>query len=396
MKKRIFFWTIAALASLFSACTKKDPAFEAYYGNGYSEMFKHLNLPDYPLDYAVKSPFFGLRNGDMDNDDIATLGRVLFYDTKLSKDGKISCASCHQQSLAFGDDKAFSEGVFGRVGERNSIALSSVPSFAADYGTDLNGANGKRFFWDNRAPTAGAQSRASMENPSEMDMTMKEIIKYVETVPFYKPLFFKAFGDERVTEGRVTESIASFVNSMSSLNSKFDWAVSDAIHGGKGLGKDFSAPLARLSEQENRGRALYLNSCAGCHSDNLTFSPLRHKIPSNAGNGLDERPADAGVGSFTRREEDMGTFKIPTLRNIALTGPYMHDGRFETLDQVLDFYSTGIQPQANLHPLLKKADGTPKRFKFTAEEKYDLIAFLATLTDEKILVDVRFSDPFKR
>ncbi len=400
MKHILTLALVVALATFFASCDKGSN-FDYYYYSAeeYALLSEYLNLPEAPPDFSPqRAGGLVLASRAIDRDK-ATLGKVLFYDKKLSKDGTVACANCHRQEFAFGDNTAVSKGVFDRSGDRNSIALMSVPSFASDYGTDLNGPGAKRFFWDNRAETAAAQSRGSMTNPKEMDMDMAEIAAMVRAQPYYEPLFRKAFKDTEVTEDRVTEAIAEFVNSIGSLNSRFDQAVEENRKNGIFDVINFS--LTTFTPEENRGKSLYMLNCGSCHGFDQISTPFSQTPQgtfeqlTHASNGLDAQPTDAGVGGTTGMSTDMGTFKVPTLRNIAKSAPYMHDGRFATLEQVIDHYSTGIQPHANLHFGLKNADGTPKRFNFTEDNKKDLIAFLNTLTDESILADVRYANPFK-
>lgn len=375
----------------FTACHEKPELVSSDYTFEEKALLdRYLDLPDemdvYDPKFLYNMVTAGVARPHIDRKK-AVLGRVLFYDKSLSKDGAVSCSSCHKQELGFGDDKAVSLGVFGRTGERNSLALSSVVSFGAQYGTDNNGPSATRFFWDNRSETAAQQIFASMSNPKEMDMHMEEIVAAVESQPFYEVLFRKAYGDAQVLPERVTESIANFVNAMGSFQSKFDQADSKNPSGY--IQSDFTD----FTAGENRGKTVYLNNCAACHSSRMTSAVFSH-----ANNGLDDGlAADAGVGSVTGKSEDQGTFKVPTLRNIAVTAPYMHDGRFKTLEQVVEHYNSGIQNHPNLSPVLRNnVDGSPKRLNLTERDKQDLIAFLYTLTDETIRTDQRFSDPFKR
>lgn len=392
----------AVLLSLFTllvavACNKKAD-FDYYY---YSEedtklLAQYLDLPERPFDYAVNFPVHlssvGLFARPVEFNK-ATLGRVLFYDKKLSKDGTVSCASCHKQEIGFSDDVAFSRGVYDRSTERNSFALSSVANFSAYYGTDLNGFNAIRFFWDNRAETAADQSRGSLTNHREMDMTMSEVVNTVASQPYYEPLFKKAYGHFNVTEDLVLESLANFVNGMGSYSSKFDEQANGKSITFSGAAFTFQpSEFDGFTQSERRGMALYNTNCASCHSGNMGRPVLNY-----ANNGLDENTAsDQGVGAISGISYEMGVFKVPTLRNVALSAPYMHDGRFNTLEEVVEHYATGIKKHPNLHPDLKSsATAEPKKMNFSAQEKTDLIAFLHTLTDESILTAEQFSDPFK-
>jgi cytochrome c peroxidase len=396
MKKLAPVFTLFALLLLAASCDKKSDFNYYYYTPGeFATLSKYVNLPELPDDYTIGFPQH-LRNVGLfartSERDKAVLGRVLFYDKKLSKDGTVSCATCHKQELAFSDDKPLSDGVYDRSTSRNSFALGSVANFSAYYGTDLNGSNAIRFFWDNRAETAADQSRGSMTNPDEMDMKMHEITATVEGQPYYAPLFKKAFGDAAVTEARVLEAVANFVNAMGSYRSKFDAEANNSpFTSAGGFGNVvFNNPFSGFTPAENRGKALYNTNCASCHSGNQGRPVLQL-----ANNGLESNPTDLGVGGITGKASENGTFKVPTLRNVALTAPFMHDGRFATLEEVVDFYSTGIQSHPNLHPDLKSGS-QPKKMNFDPQQKSDLIAFLNTLTDNNLLVEKRFSDPFKQ
>lgn len=394
MKKSIPILAFFALVLLAGAC-KSDFNYY-YYSKEETELLsQYLNLPELPDDYTVTLPSHlrgaGLFPRAVERDK-AVLGRVIFYDKQLSKDGTVSCATCHKQELAFSDDKAFSDGVYDRSTARNSIALGSVANFSAYYGTDLNGSNAIRFFWDNRAETAADQSRGSMTNDREMDMKMHEIAAMVQSQPYYTPLFNKAFGNSEVTEERVLEAVANFVNALGSFESKFDEQANlynPTYNGGFG-NLIYNDNFSNFTDAENRGKALYNNKCASCHSGNMGRPVLQL-----ANNGLESNPTDLGVGQISGNTVENGSFKVPTLRNIAVTGPYMHDGRFATLNDVLDFYSTGIQNHPYLHSDLKSG-GVPVKMDFSAQQKTDLIAFLNTLTDDHLADDKRFSDPFKR
>lgn len=373
---------------LFVACHEKPEVIQLdYLPEEKAILDQYLTLPDemdvYDPKFLYNMVVAGVQRPRIDRRK-AVLGRVLFYDQHLSKDGTISCASCHKQELGFGDDKSVSPGVFGRLGERNSLPLSSVVSFGSQYGTE-NGETASRFFWDNRSETAEAQIMASMSNPKEMNMDMGEIVAAVESQPFYSVLFEKAYGDAGITPKRITESIANFVNSMGSFQSKFDQAFS------KNPFEYIQFDFSDFTASENRGKTIYLENCACCHSSRMTIGAL-----PNTSNGLDaELVGDLGVGGVTGATSDMGTFKVPTLRNIALTAPYMHDGRFQTLEQVVEHYNSGVQNHPNLSQMLKTAEGAPKRMNLSETAKQDLIAFLYTLTDETVRTDKRFSNPFK-
>jgi cytochrome c peroxidase len=391
MKKITFLLGFSgALLFLASCDSKSDFNYYYYTPEETATLNKYLNLPELPDDYTVAFPSH-LRNTGLFarpvERDKAILGRVLFYDKNLSSDGTISCASCHKQELGFGDDKKVSTGVEDRQGERNAIALSSVANFSAYYGTDLNGSSAIRFFWDNRAETASDQSRGSLTDHQEMNMKMSDVVTAVQSQPYYVPLLKKAFGDDQVTETRVLESLANFVNAMGSYQSRFDEVASASGASFQTYGTNWGG----FSSAENAGKKLYMDNCASCHSSNFGRPVL-----FNANNGLDATTSDPGVGAITGKNTENGTFKVPTLRNIAISAPYMHDGRFSTLEEVVNFYSTGIQAHPNLHADLRTGPSTPKRMNFSETDKSNLIAFLNTLTDSHFKTDSRFSNPFKQ
>ncbi len=375
---------------MFSSCLKKGVKIESdYYGDdGYKTIQKHLKIPAIPEDYTLRFPEYyqSARVRYFDNG-VAQLGRVLFYDKNLSSDLTISCASCHKQEIGFSDDVALSIGVQNRETARNSLALGSTLNFAEYYGNPLSG--GIPFFWDNRAFTVSEQSEQTLGNPLEMDMKMHEVVERVKSLEYYQPLFDAEY-DGAINEENILSAISVFVNSIGSFNSKFDKALGDMheIVGNTDNVQDFT--FARLSESENKGKTLYVKHCGSCH--NSTFGRPR-KVMAN--NGLYESYEDEGVGRLSNIDAEIGKFKIPTLRNIALTGPYMHDGSIATLEDVIEHYSNGIKNHPNLDSELKSNNGQAIKFNFTAQQKKDLVAFLETLNDEELKNMNRFSDPFR-
>ncbi|MBU6342344.1 MAG: c-type cytochrome [Bacteroidetes bacterium] len=393
MKKTLLYPTLFfTLVVLFSCNSEPEFNFNYYSKEEKAVLDKTLNLPDLPDDYTVELPQH-LRNAGLfaraSERDKAILGRVLFYDTKLSKDGTISCGSCHKQNIAFGDERQFSLGVNNSVGERNSISLYSVANFSAYYGTDLNGSSAIRFFWDNRAATAKDQSTGSITNPLEMNMHGNEIVAAVQNQDYYAPLFTKAFGDQTVSFDRVLDALSNFVNAMGSYNSKFDLEA-NKIPNNYGNIASYSANFSGFTSEENKGKALFMTHCASCHTANMGRPALY-----SGNNGLYEVYPDQGVGGQTKITSDMAKFKVPTLRNIAITAPYMHDGSLKTLDDVLEHYNTGIKNHPNLSSQLK-VNGVPKHDFLSPTDKQNIIAFLNTLTDQSSLTDKRYSNPFKQ
>jgi cytochrome c peroxidase len=364
------------------------------------------NLPEEPHDYGrVKLPghiapsvIEEADNTPEDNtttDRGATLGRVLFYDRQLSMNGTISCGSCHDQKAGFADPRRFSIGFEGGQTKRNSMGLANSRF------THLKGRR-PGFFWDERAPTLEAQALMPIQEKVEMGMDLKDLEKRLENLPYYPALFDAAFGSPEVTSERLAKAIAQFVRSMVSLNSKFDLAASAAGETGDGYSVDF----AQFTAQENLGKSLFMDGpgrvaelgCAVCHL------PPTFNMDKSQNNGLDLKYDDKGLGTLGRPSNDPftpsndGKFKASSLCNIALTSPYMHDGRFKTLEEVVAHYSSGVHPHENLALASNEDDTgtTTTGFQFSEEEQEALVAFLKTLTDNGFVSDPKFSDPFVR
>ncbi|MFK7920545.1 MAG: cytochrome c peroxidase [Bacteroidia bacterium] len=308
-------------------------------------------------------------------DHIETLGRVLFYDKQLSINNTVSCATCHIQAKAFADTLALSLGFDGSNGERNSIGFSNVfiPSM-------------RHFFWDAGTDAMATQIKLALESEVEMGMNPALLKARIENTSFYPKLFQNAFGDSIVTVDRSVAAIRSFVLSMLTLRSKYDFGRSTVGHQ--------TQSFANFSKLENRGKDIFfgINSdaqCASCHQGELFISN------EAVSNGLDFNPTDLGFGGVTNLQEDMGKFRVPSLRNIGFTAPYMHDGRFASLGELVEHYSTGVSPHSNLHPfLIDSITSQPKRLNLSPTEKRALIAFLHTLSDTTFIRDVRWSNPF--
>lgn len=322
----------------------------------------------------------------------ALLGRVLFYDTRLSATGETSCNTCHLQEAAFSDTKAFSDGINGAVTKRNSIALGSVPTFApavSGYGSSGDETSAAvegrvRFFWDERAGTVKEQSEATIQDDIEMGKDLHELSDELRELEMYRILSMKAFGTTELTPDRITLALEKFTSSISSMNTRFD-RLADA--------ERFNFPMENVdvTPSELMGRQLFIQNCATCHSSSLGEPSV--KVASN---GLDAFYTDNGVGAVTGAQWQNGVFKVPFLRNVALTGPYMHDGRFESLREVIDHYSEGIAAHPNLHENLRENNGQPKRMNFSEVQKQALIDFLGMTTDETVTTAPEFSDPFQR
>lgn len=289
----------------------------------------------------------------------ATLGRVLFYDTRLSTNDRISCASCHRQELGFGDTLRFSPGVNGRH-ERKVMALANA-RFNAD----------GRFFWDERAPSLEALVLMPIQDTIEMGMELGALEAKLSAERYYPRLFAAAFGSPEVTANGITRALAQFVRSLISSSSRFD-----AMYATGGA-PDYSVLTAR----EHEGLDLFnAEGCVNCHRAVTQFADKADNT------GLDLMPADSGAGN--------ATFKPASLRNIAVRPPYMHDGRFQTLRQVVEFYDHEVQDTPDLDPRMRNPDGSVRRLDLTSAQVDALVAFMETLTDSTFLSAEKFSSPF--
>ncbi len=353
-----------------------------------SHVTNALLLPTTPFNYASRAlppsfavnPILGQDNQPATNlttDAGATLGRVLFYDKRLSTNQTISCSSCHLQANGFSDPRQFSVGFNGGLTGRNSMGLSNARWYQR-----------LKFFWDERAATLETQTLMPIQDSLEMGMTLPALTNRLAGEPFYTNLFALTFGTPEITAERVSRALAQFVRSIVSVQSKFDAGV--------------AMGFANFTAQENLGRQIFLGqgsfshvTCVRCHgTDNF--------VPGAGifNNGLENPYVDKGVGALTGQPQDEGLFKVPSLRNIELTAPYMHDGRFATLEQVVEFYDSGVVTHPNLSPSLRvppgngAASGTPVRLNLTPQQKAALVAFMKTLTDPNLASDPKLSDPF--
>lgn len=345
--------------------------------------FVDLNLPATPFNYANQALPNYLTNGPVDAADNtpnnnpvtnegATLGRVIFYDKILSFNKTISCGSCHSPAAGFSDPLVFSEGFDGGLTGRHSMSLANSRYYD-------NGA----FFWDERASTLEEQVLMPIQDQVEMGMTLDSVVARMENTEYYADLFTNAFGDATINEDRIARSLAQFVRSMVSFQSKYDVGRTQV----QNPDQDFP----NFSATENRGKALFRSNrlaCGACHGTDAFIAPNARN------NGLDATTTDPGVGGVTNNPNDDGDFKVGSLKNIGVSGPYMHDGRFATLQEVVDHYNNGVQNHPNLSPPLRMPGNQVRRLNLTQTEKDDLIAFLHTLTDDVMINDEKFSDPF--
>jgi cytochrome c peroxidase len=294
----------------------------------------------------------------------AALGRVLFYDGRLSANDGISCASCHQQQTGFSDPDRLSSGFAGGSTARHSMSLANARFYRRG-----------RFFWDERAATLEAQVLQPIADPVEMGMPLEDLVLKLQATTFYAPLFAAAFGSPDITSERVARALAQFTRSLVSFNSRFDASFAGAAQPNLGL----------LTPQEAQGFLLFADPAVGCARCHGTHAHIAGDVFNT---GLDATITDAGAGN--------GRFKVPSLRNVAVRGRFMHDGRFTTLQEVVEHYDSGVRNNPGLDPGLRAPGGQPRRLNLTVAQKDAIVAFLHTLTDAQFLADSRFADPFAR
>lgn len=315
--------------------------------------------------------------GNAADDRVATLGRVLFYDLRLSTNDRASCAACHQQAFGFTDSMRFSNGISGAaVTDFHAMRLGNVRYWQPGSA-----------FWDRRAASVEAQTSQPFHSLVELGWGgaaggFDALIRKMGATSYYPDLFAWAYGNSVITEARIQQALAQFVRAMISSSSRWDAGYAQ-VFSPTAPNRALDVDLSNFTAQENRGRHLFMTGVgqggAGCSSCHL---PPTFALAADAkSNGL-----DAG---------ETRLFKAPSLRSVGLTGPYMHDGRFATLAEVVDFYDGGVQEGAALDQRLRQG-GAPQRLKLSAADRAALVAFLMTLSDGVLTTDARFSDPFRR
>ena len=345
-----------------AACDSKEPVDPpaTYDPTPYALQYGDFPLPVLPADN--KPTVAGVQ-----------LGRMLFYEKMLSKDGTQACADCHLQGDAFSDMRRFSIGVEGLPGKRQAMPVMNLA-------WHRNG-----LFWDGRAPLLRDQALKPIQDPLEMNETLPNAVAKLAADKRYTDQFVRTFGEADITPERMALALEQFMLSVVSHDSKWD---------------KYKRGEVTLSDSEERGRVLFFAEfdpfgtergaeCFHCHGGfNFTNDEFMN-------NGLDPDAAqtDPGRRSVSGNAADMAKFKVPSLRNIALTAPYMHDGRFATLEAVIDHYNTGVQQSATMDELLQY-NVQPGGLQLSAQDKADLVAFLQTLSDPSFLANQAYRSPF--
>ena len=351
MKKVYYVVGLLAVVGVLYSCHRQQKQNVPYNPTPYT-----LQYPSF-VDSAFGSPAIPADN-PLTKQGVA-LGRRLFFEKMLSGDGTMSCARCHQPGNAFDDTAQFSHGITGALGSRNSMAVVNV-------------AWSSHFFWDGRRNSLEGQAHDPVTNPIEMNTTWPEVMNRLQHDADYPSLFYAAFGTSVIDSTLITKAIAQFERTLFSFNSAYDkyaW-----LH------------TSILTSQQAQGYELFqVFKCTKCHTFGLfTDNTIRN-------NGLDLLPSDSGLAKATHLMSDYGKFKVPTLRNIAMTAPYMHDGRFATLAEVLRFYSKNViqaspNLDSNMHFFTVANAMSP-------QEQADIVAFLETLTDSSFLNNPDFNRP---
>lgn len=345
MIKTSFAIFFAALLLLAASCKNEDKNNAPPQQMGY-EFTKPANFPEPVYQFTNNTP---TQAG-------FELGRALFYDPLLSKDSSTACGTCHKQYAAFADaGHAVSHGIKSQLGNRNSPAI-------------FNTAWWPTFFWDGGSTHIELQPIGPITNPIEMDESLVGVIEKLNRSTKYPSMFKAAYGSDTITTQGIMRAFAQFMGLMVSNQSKYD-----KVQRGE----------TSFTADEQEGYTLFKANCATCHAEPL-FTDFSFR-----NNGLDTAFEDEGRRRITLSDGDLGKFKVPSLRNIALTGPYMHDGRFDNLEDVVNHYTNGIKASATLDAQLTAP------IVLNATQKTQLIAFLKSLSDNSFIADTRFSEPVK-
>ncbi len=341
-----------------------------------------------PTLLTLNTPYYFGSNYEIPPDNPTTeegveLGRMLFYEKKLSGDNTQSCGSCHQQRKAFTDGNRFSKGIEGLDGTKNAMSLANLLWTP-------------RFFWDGRSVSLEEQALIPIQDPIEMHETLENAVAKLQATEIYPPRFFAAFGSDSITATNIGKALAQFQRTLISADSKYDRYLRGEYQPTElemeGITLFQTHPIAEIG--------LRGGNCGDCHLGALTSGDL-NGFQGFHNNGLDtDENLKPGLAKVTGNAFDRGKFKAPTLRNIALTAPYMHDGRFATLEEVLEHYDQHIQRSETLDPLIIEASneivipGEPIKLHLTTREKEAILSFLHMLTDSSFIQNEKFSNPF--
>lgn len=362
MRKSNFLLFCLAAVIYFIACKKPDvPNNISIDTTPYVLEYGALPTPDLPLDNPLTEA--GVQ-----------LGKMLFYEPMMSKDGSMSCASCHNQMDAFSDTLQFSIGVENLPGKRQAMAIFNMAW------------HGNEFFWDGRSHLLRDQSLKPIEDGLEMNETLENVIAKLSNTEMYRDQFTRAFGSDEITAEKMSLAMEQFELTIISNNSKYD---------------QYLAGQLSLSESEERGRILFMGEyneffpeesgadCNHCHGG------ANFENDQYMNNGLDvlaDQAEDIGREEVTGDPADKAKFKVPSLRNVEMTAPYMHDGRFQTLEEVIGHYNEGIQSSPTADPTVLNTMSTG--LFLTDQDKIDLVNFLKTLTDDTFLTNPEYQSPF--
>ncbi|MEJ5996417.1 cytochrome c peroxidase [Pedobacter sp. Du54] len=337
---KVYFWLFLSLVVGY-ACSKNEVASQA-------ESVRFVRPANFPV------TVYNFDENKLTKDGFE-LGKKLFYDARLSADKSVSCGSCHQQFAAFAQlDHPVSHGVNNCLGKRNAPVL-------------FNLAWQKEFFWDGGAKNLEIVPINAITDPCEMGTSLTSIVEFLNKTAPYPKLFNTAFNSSNITSQQVLKALTQFMVSMVSATSKYDKVMRDP-------------QKHTFTPEEQQGYMLFKEKCSNCHTEPL-FTDLSYR-----NNGLDLKSADLGRKIITEQASDEAKFKVPTLRNIERSPPYMHDGRFNTLDKVLAHYTIGIVNHPNLDASLKAG------IQLSSLQKQYLISFLKTLTDEEFIKNKAFSE----
>jgi len=354
------YWKVLLMIILFSSCKKNEV---------------DLSITPYKLEIPSHFPAMTIPADNPMTVEGVELGRRLFYDTRLSRDNSISCASCHSQENAFSDPNKFSIGVDGKVGTRQSMALVNLGWQSA-------------FFWDGRAETLEEQILHPVVDPLEMDQSWSAAIQKLQAVDAYKDEFYRVFKVVDFDSTHVSKAIAQFLRTLISGQAKYD--VMYKYRNSLPLNSFEQNLYTQITNEEWGGMDLFFSltngDCLHCHDDPLIEIP---GMFSN--NGMDDQYIDIGRMIVTGNVSDEGKFKVPSLRNIEYTAPYMHDGRFANLDEVINHYSFGVIESATIDPMMEFSH--QGGVQLDMQEHQLIRAFLKTFTDERFLNNPNFTDP---